>query len=290
MSGVLVVANPSSGGADPKTLEVVRSALAPLGPVDLLTPSSLETFADELRPRARNADLVVVAGGDGTLNCTINALHDRLGETLLGLVPLGTGNDLARTLGVPDDPLEAARAIVEGDERHIDVGRARGPDLERLFVNACIGGFPVEMNEAIDADLKRRLGPAAFWVGGAKAAAKLPRTTVWLDGIEVPDCLAAGVGNGRTSGGGLAVWPEATIDDGLLDGCAMAAANHAGAARLAAKLVAGSHAELEDVAMSRGEVITIESEPSMEINVDGELLGLHTPATFEVAGRLRMRL
>jgi diacylglycerol kinase (ATP) len=101
--------------------------------------------------------------------------------------------------------------------------------------------------------------------------------------------VAAGVGNGQTCGGGIRVWPSAAIDDGLLDGCALGASNHAAAVALAAKVKRGSHEELESVVTARAEKITIRSEPDIGINVDGELIGLRTPATFERVGAFRMR-
>ncbi|MDQ3953367.1 MAG: YegS/Rv2252/BmrU family lipid kinase, partial [Actinomycetota bacterium] len=242
----------------------------------------------DLTEAARDAEVVVVAGGDGTLNHAVNALADRLDEVRFALVPLGTGNDFARTLGVPDDPAEAARLVAGGGIRSFDLGRASGGGVSRLFVNACMGGFPVHVDEAIDEETKRVLGPLAFWVGGAKAATGLRRSTIRIDGIEVPDCVAAGVGNGRTCGGGIAVWPDADPADGSLDGCALGAPNAAAAIRLLLKVRAGEHAGLDGVGTVRGPRIEIDADPPIELNVDGELVGLTTPATFEIAGRLSM--
>jgi diacylglycerol kinase (ATP) len=208
---------------------------------------------------------------------------------VLALVPMGTGNDLARTLSLPLEPVDAARAIVAGAAGEIDLCHASGAGAERLFVNACMGGFPVEVNSAIDEDLKSRLGPLAFWFGGARAAAALTRTTVTMNGVGVDDCVAVGVGNGRTCGGGLAVWPRAAPDDGLLDGCALPATNHAAALRLAAKVRSGTHEELDEVRVERASSVHISSDPAVELNVDGELVGLRTPATFEVVGRVRIK-
>ena len=267
----------------------IRATLERLGPVQVIAPSSLETFADEVTRLEAASDLLVIAGGDGSMNLTVNALAGRLDDVVLALIPMGTGNDLAGTLEIPTDPGEAAERVLSGVEKAIDVGRATGPDVERLFVNACVGGFSVDMNEAIDDKLKKKLGPAAFWVGGAKAAAQLHRATVHLNDMEIPDCLAAGVGNGRTSGGGLPMWPTARIDDGLLDGCALPASNHLDAAKVGAKLKTGSHAELEGVETTRAPTIHIDADPVMEINVDGELVGLTTPATFEIVGKVRVR-
>jgi YegS/Rv2252/BmrU family lipid kinase len=270
-------------------MDRVVGTLDALGEVRLCQPQSLEDFDREVRDAASSAEMVIVAGGDGTMNCTVNALEDRLDELVLALVPMGTGNDLARTLELPLDAEDAARTVVEGSIRSIDYARASGQGVRRLFTNACMAGFPVAVNEAITVGTKRRLGPVAFWLGGARAAAELERSAVHLNGLEVADCVAAGVGNGKTCGGGIPMWPDAAPDDGVLNACALGAPNHARALQLAARVKSGSHEKLEGVATELASRITMEADPPMEINVDGELVGLTTPATFEIAGRLRVR-
>lgn len=284
---VLLVSNPSSGSSEPEVIDEVAAILGRLGDVRRVEPS-LESFAETLRAAARDSSLVVTAGGDGTNNQTVNALADRFDDLRFALVPLGTGNDLARTLGIPREPTDAAEAIVEGAERSIDVSAASSAGAERLFVNACMGGFPVEVDEALDPDLKERLGPIAFVIGGVKAAGDLERSQVKLNGLEVADCLAVGVGNGRTCGGGVEVWPQADPGDGALDGCALPAANAAAAARLAAKVKLGSHEEIADVKFERASKIFIDADPRVEFNVDGELIGLETPVTFETVAKIKI--
>jgi diacylglycerol kinase (ATP) len=255
-----------------------------------VAPKTLETFASEVSEAARQAALVVVAGGDGTFNLAVNALSNRLDDLVLGLVPMGTGNDLARTLRIPRDPRVAARAVVEGAERAVDLCRARGGDVDRLFVNACMGGFPVEVNEAIDSDLKSKLGPFAFWVGGVRALKDITRYTVEMNDLRLEDVVAVGVGNGRTCGGGVEVWPGADPTDGRLEGCALSAAGVAQALELAAKVKGGRHTDRAGVETCSAARIEISGEPEIEFNLDGELVGLETPATFEVANKFTMRL
>lgn len=287
---VVLVANRESGGSDGRIRGELRHILEAIGPVTSIEPSSAEELEAELPIAARGAQLVVVAGGDGTVSAAANALGDRLEELSFGLIPMGTGNDLARTLELPDDPLEAARVVAEGAERGLDVGRASGRGGSRLFLNACLGGFPVRMNEAVSPDLKKRLGPAAFWVAGARAAIELVRTTVVLDGAEVSDCIAVGVGNGKTCGGGLEMWPDADPGDGVLDGCALAAPSRIAAARVAVKLETARHEELVEVRTDRAPSLTVTSEPPIEMNVDGDLVGLKTPASFELVARTSFRV
>lgn len=276
----LVVGNPSSSGF---TDEVRDGIARELPGAEWFTPGE-----GSLADAARDAELVVIAGGDGSLNHAVNDLADRLDEVRFGLIPAGTGNDFARTTGISSDPAEAARAVVAGSERTFDVARASGGGVTRLFVNACMGGFPVQVDEAIDEDTKDRLGPLAFWVGGAKAATDLRKSVVTIDGVQLPDCVAAGVGNGRTCGGGIPVWPAADPSDGVLDGCALAVPSVGAAARLLLKVRSGEHEDLDTVRTSRGRRIEVDADPPIELNVDGELVGLTTPATFEVCGTFRL--
>lgn len=287
---VLLVTNPSSGSAAKHEKDDLIGALSALGPVDVVEPASLDDLPSELLAASRGRDLVVSAGGDGTLNCTVNALRDVLGDVTLALLPMGTGNDLARTLGVPGDPLDAARGLTEGREIELDVGHASGQGAERLFVNACMGGFPVQVDDALADGEKERLGAAAFLWGGAKALSDLARSTVTLNGVDVPDCVAAGVGNGKTAGGGIEIWPEADPTDGMLDGCALPASGPADLVRLGAKLKLGDHTDLPGAITERGTNLAIGSEPGIEINVDGELIGLRTPASFEIFTKVRVLL
>lgn len=287
---VLVISNASSGSSDGELLEGVTGALAPLGDVIGVQPESVDTFDEEVRAAAVGVGVVVSAGGDGTFNCTVNALSDRFDDLIFALIPMGTGNDLARTLELPEDAVVAATRLVEGREIMLDVARAAGPSVQRLFVNACMGGFPVAANEAIDEDTKKRFGPVAFWVGGVKAATDLVRSRVSVNGDSIDEVVAVGVGNGRTCGGGVELWPSARPDDGALNVCAMPADNVASALRLAARVKAASHESIPDVYTTTGARIEITAEPAIEFNVDGELIGLKTPASFELVGRLRMRV
>ncbi|MDP9068622.1 MAG: hypothetical protein M3N53_09825 [Actinomycetota bacterium] len=282
---VLLITNLASGGAAKHDRDEIVGALEVLGDVVTVEPSSLENFDREVQAAAVGRDLVVAAGGDGTFNCTINALQRHLDDLRFALIPMGTGNDLARTLELGDDPVVVARGFAQGRERPLDVSVASGVGAERFFVNACMGGFPVQVNEALDEGEKEKLGAAAFIWGGVKALADLERSTVRLNGESVPDCVAAGVGNGKTCGGGIAVWPDADPGDGRLEACALGAEGPVALAKLAAKLKLGDHRELEGVVTDSGGKIRIDADPQIELNVDGELIGLKTPATFEVVDK-----
>jgi diacylglycerol kinase (ATP) len=289
MSHVVLVSNPKSGSSDDEALERVAKHLSEIGEVIRVAPGSVDSFADELDEPVDGAAAVVVAGGDGTLNHAVNGLRDKLDETQLGLVPMGTGNDLARSMGIPLEPGEAAAAIVSGRSRPLDVGIARSAGAERLFVNACMGGFPVSVDEAMEGPIKERLGPFAFWVGGAKALTDLIRYEVSVGDRRWEGLLALGVGNGKTAGGGIRVFPQADPCDGRLDICALAADSVADGLRLVTRLRSGEHVELPTVDHVPMERFTVEATPQMEFNVDGELVDMVTPVEFCVFGSTRLR-
>ena len=282
----LIVTNPTSGGSKDLPLDALVAAAGP--DTSVVTPRSVTTFRAEVTAAARGAERIVVAGGDGTLNNAVNAFDYRFSSICWGLVPAGTGNDLARTLGLPDDPMEALEVALGDKTTEIDVGVAKGEGMSRLFANACMGGFPVQVDEATSEDMKERFGPFAFWVAGARAATKLDRTTVTVNGKTLDDCVAVGVGNGRSCGGGIEVWPDADPSDGILDACAVAIPRPAAAAKLIPRLLRGTHEGIDEVAMDRGSTIVVESDPPIEFNVDGDLVGLKTPVAFEVAGTLEI--
>lgn len=287
---LLFVCNPASGSADDEILGEIEQRLTALGDVVRFVASSHEAFEEELRTAAQDLELVVVAGGDGTFSLTVNALRDRLDDVTFALIPLGTGNDLATTLGLPDDPNEAAAALAHGKEKRLDVGRVKGAAGEWLFINACVGGFSVDVDEALEEGTKRKLGRLAFWVGGLKAATDVTRYRARVDDRDFEDCVVAGVGIGRTVGGGLELWPEARPDDGQLDAAIIAAPTLRAGAKAAMKVKGGTHAEDDDVTMLSDTAFDLDAEPAMEFNVDGELVGLTTPLSFEVAGSYRMRV
>jgi lipid kinase YegS len=163
-------------------------------------------------------DLVIAAGGDGTVNEVVHGLMDlsTAARPVLGVVPLGTANDFAIGCGIPHDPEEALALCMEGKATPVDVGKAN----EHWFLNAASIGFGAEITATTPLELKRVLGPAAYGVMGAILAANLHH---YRGRLTLPDREITGsgpvaiVGNGRQAGGGLQVTPRARVDDGLLD-------------------------------------------------------------------------
>src|SRR4051812_34169890 len=163
----LLIVNPSAGArARSDTVARVVSAVGQLGwHLDVrhtLARGDATRFAAEAS--ARGVPFVLVAGGDGTLNEAIQGLADS--ATAVGQIPLGTVNIWSRELALPHDPVEAARELVAGEVRRIDLGRANG----RYFLLMAGLGFDAEAIHAIEGETKRRFGPAALFLVGALAA------------------------------------------------------------------------------------------------------------------------
>lgn len=274
MNRLLVVTNAAAGSTDDERVDAALAVLRAAADVRVDTcadPGDLDRLLDGLGDRT-----LVLAGGDGSVHAAVATLRRR-GELSpdrpLGLVPLGTGNDLARTLGIPLDPAGAARALLTGRPRPLDL---LVDDTGGVVVNAVHLGVGAEAAEKAGA-LKERLGKAAYAVGSVLAGAG---STGWDLRVEVDGeplhtdepVLMVGVANGRTIGGGAELAPDAAPDDGLLD--VVVATSTGPLARLGfgVALREGGHVEREDVVAVRGRTVTVTGEP-FPLNADGELDG-----------------
>jgi diacylglycerol kinase (ATP) len=253
--------------------------------LDVRQSSSSKSLANVIHDCAEHADAVVVAGGDGTVNGSIAALIDA-GKPV-GILPFGTANDLALTLGIPADPLAAAGIIANGNLRPIDVGKVN----DAYFLNVASVGLSVNIAKRQDEQLKRQWGVFSYVVATVdtlSAAERFAATITCGDRTERVLAYQVAVGNGIHYGGGLMVSPDARIDDGLLDVYAIETTSIANLIALAPKLRNGTLVERDDVAFFRGATARIETDKPMPINTDGEVT-TKTPAEFSVlAGALKV--
>jgi len=226
-------------------------------------------------------DLVVVGGGDGTVSAAAGLVAGT--DVTLAVLPLGTANDLARTLQIPDD-LATACAVGHGKVVDIDLGRANG----HPFVNVASVGLSVGVTEALTPALKKRLGPLAYPVATLRAyrrhepfRARLEFPDGDHESLELDDLLQVAVGNGRHYGGGNAVSPTAGIDDHLLDVYAVVRGrlrDHVSIARLLKDGSFVHHERVHHVTTRRMRLVT---DPPLPGNLDGEI-AVETPCVFEV--------
>ncbi|UFN44978.1 lipid kinase [Nocardioides okcheonensis] len=229
---------------------------------------------------AATPDLLVVGGGDGTIGCAAARVAHT--GTALGVLPLGTANDFARTLGIPTALPAAVRTLTEGHVVDVDLGRVDG----RAYLNVASLGLSVAVTRRLTPGLKRRLGRLAYPVATLRAyrshrpfAARLELA----DGatLELEDLLQVAVGNGRHYGGGLTVSPTASIDDHLLDVYAVERGRLRDHVSLARLLRTGHLVEHERVHHVTARRIRLVTDEPLEVNLDGEIAAT-TPATFEV--------
>jgi diacylglycerol kinase (ATP) len=222
-------------------------------------------------------DTVIAAGGDGTITEVVDGLATLERPPRLGLLPLGTGNDLARTLAIPFDIKEAALALLAERERRIDLVDVQGDDGASTFaINVAAGGFSGDVDEALTAESKKRWGPLAYVWTAVKVFPEItPYHTrlTWDDGtVEELDALNIVVANGRTVGGGRQVAPLANPEDGLLDVVIVHFGTTLDLAVVGARIVAGDYLADDLVTFRRAAAVRIESTPPMLWNADGELV------------------
>lgn len=234
------------------------------------------------RAMADGPDLLVVGGGDGTVSCAAGVVAGT--DTVLGVIPLGTANDLARTLEIPTDVASACATIADGKVVDIDLGRADG----RPFLNVASIGLSVGVTDALSPTLKRRLGPLAYPVAAVLAYRHHRPFTARLefpDGdhptLELDDLLQVSVGNGRHFGGGATVAPHADIDDHTLDVDVVEKGRLADHVSMARLLRTGHFIEHEKVHHRGTRRVRLVTDRPQRINMDGELVG-ETPVTFDV--------
>ncbi|HEV2805897.1 MAG TPA: diacylglycerol kinase family protein [Chthoniobacterales bacterium] len=289
MPGISVILNPSAGSA--ADLDDIVAKISRLRGVDIrLTtkPGSAARFAKTALAKGRR--MIIAAGGDGTLNEVINGIGENLGGAAVGLIPLGTGNDFARTIGVPADIEQALELIRAGETRPVDLVRVTSDEV-RYFVNVSAGGFSGLVNEKLTPQMKKTWGPLAYL---RSAAAALPdlrayQTTLAFDNAESLriELYNVVVANGRYVAGGTLIAPDASIDDGLLDIVLIPKRPAGELAMLAAQVALGTHLTSDAIVFRRAAKLTVNSKPGMWFNVDGELVG-NEPARFEILpGALR---
>lgn len=234
---------------------------------------------------AAGAEVIVAAGGDGTAHAVLNALAPRFDRVCLGVLPLGTGNDLCRTLGMPEDPVTALAALDAGREHRLDVLAIDTPTERTYSLNLASGGFSGQLREALTADVKATWGPLAYLRGAAGVVTDLTgyRCRFTFDGGEVLEVEALNVivANGRFAARGWAVASRADPEDGLLDVVIVRYGEWLDLASVAAALLAGTYEDDERVIHRRARSVRIESDPPMPWSVDGEPAD-GSPVTFTV--------
>lgn len=248
--------------------------------IDVIEPPKEDrrSSSDLIRAWADGIDLVIVGGGDGSLNAAAPGLMSS--GLPLGVLPLGTANDFARTLGISNDLQQAVKIIAAGHRREVDLGEVNG----HLFFNVSSIGFSATLARHLTAESKKRWGTFGY----ALAAFKLLKqsrpfsASIEHDGVtEKVKTVQVSVGNGRFYGGGMTVEQSAAPDDGLLDVYSLEVAHWWQMIALLPALRRGTHGRWRKVRTLSTTALTLTTRHPHDINADGELIG-QTPARFTI--------
>ncbi|HVF29131.1 MAG TPA: diacylglycerol kinase family protein [Pyrinomonadaceae bacterium] len=276
-----LIVNPVSGtDAAPDYLQTINERLREsLGEMDIvMTVAAGDASASAAQAARDGYERLFVGGGDGTLNEVINgvaSVEGGLGRITFGLIPLGTGNDFAGALGIPEDVDAAINVLLEDRVLEVDVGMLN----DRHFVNVSAGGFIAEVSDAVNPQLKTVAGKLAYLIGGAQVLMEYEHAGLRLRVIENERVVEREMGmemfavcNSRLVGGGRLIAPQAIINDGLLDVCIVEAMPTLDFINLLSSVSGGTHVEDPRVAYFRAREIDLHFDRTIKVNTDGEVL------------------
>ncbi len=284
--------NQGSGKAE--CVGELRAAIQSLPTTWVELTRDVDIHAEIENSLSSGCDVVIAAGGDGTVNAVVNALMkiDEDRRPRLGIIPLGTANDFSGTLAIPDTVTEAAELLFTTRTTLVDVVRISGVGFERYYANVAAGGNCVRVSEQLTDELKRRWGPLSYVRGsiGVLADMETYRITADIDGecFDRLDSWAVLVANGRTNAGRIEVAPEASPHDGMLDVVIIKDGGVMDMVDIVSGNLTGSFLECDQIIFRQAKRLKLRSDPPMRFTLDGEVID-EEPVEFNVvAGALRI--
>lgn len=226
----------------------------------------------------RKYDVVVAAGGDGTINEVVNGLAEQEYRPRLGIIPTGTTNDFARALQIPRDIDSAVDVILKNDTIPVDIGRMN----DSYFINIAGGGRLTELTYEVPSKLKTVLGQLAYYLKGIEMLPSIHPAEV---SIEYDGKLFEGeimlflIGLTNSIGGFEKLAPDSSINDGLFTLMILKKTNLAEFIRVASLALRGEHINDPNLIYTKANHIKVKSPQKMQLNIDGEYGGL-LPAEF----------
>ena len=278
-----VIVNPTAGGGRAlRALPAIRTELDRLGAdYRVIETASADHARKEAVAAVGAGEKVGALGGDGLLGTVAGDLCGS--EVPLAILPGGRGNDLARVLGIPTDPTEAARVAVEGEERAIDVGEANG----KTFVGIASLGVDSDANRIAN-EAKLVKGNLVYLYAAVRALAQWRDANfeVTVDGRPhtFRGCQVV-VGNSKAYGGGMYALPHAELDDGLLDVLVTTHKRKLGLLKLTVKSFTGSHVDDPVLRFLRGREVEVRADRPFDVYADGDPVA-ELPVKIRVAERV----
>lgn len=290
---IIILTNPSAGGGKARRglCEAVDALHRSGEDPQILESLGVKHLAQLAREsRAKKPDVIVSAGGDGTLQHVLNGLFP--GEVSLGIIPLGRGNDFARGLGIPSDPRAAAELLLKGKTRVIDLARAghaegaarRIESQPIIFAGIAGVGFDSMVNRYVNERARLFRGRLVYAWSLARCLGTYRPQPIELTSDAQNfsgEVMFAVVGNNTSYGDGIRITPRAVLDDGLLDVCVVPAMSKWELLRWVPGAYRGEHLAHHGIIYFKASRITLKSSARLELFADGEFL-TELPATIEV--------
>lgn len=287
----VVMWNPSAGSAGQAA--DFRTLLESMPQLVIREPGGREAAIEAtIREAEQGAEVIVAAGGDGTVSSVVEGILRAESDPLLGILPLGTGNDLARALGLPLTPRESLQVLSDGTASTIDVMAATSSSEARVSANMLTGGNTGRYLAHMTDDIKQRWGPFCYLRGVIDVVSDLQTYRIGItcdDGPEETfDALNVFFANGRFSGGGLAVSPDAVLDDGRVDVIVVRDGDPGDIASLTAEYFAGDFFSHHLVEFRRAQSVKIIADPPLPLTADGDEVGTTPLSVCVLRERLRV--
>ncbi len=282
MKPMHLIWNPASGaGFGEKAYRTVTALLDKKGIPYVSHRTERKGHPTELASNAvsAGAETVIVFGGDGSIReAGVSLVHT---DTVMGIIPCGSGNDLVRTLKIPTDPAKALDVILSGSVRNMDAGSANG----KTFLNVSGFGFDVDVLGR-DRELRAKgfRGGYSYTISLLGTLKNLPVRKVRLTCAETSaeyDSLIVAVGNGAFFGGGMHITPGADVFDGKFNVCIVHDVNRLNILPTLLKFASGRHVDLDYVDYFQTSELTCECDPVSDLELDGEIMP-GTPVTYKV--------
>lgn len=282
MKRARLIYNPTAGR------ELVRRHLAEI--LENLEEAGYETSAyatkakgdatkEATRAALNHYDLVIAAGGDGTVNEVVNGLVEQEHRPMLGILPMGTSNDFAHAIGIPKNIHKAIEALAKGEPKPVDIGRMN----DRYFINISAGGIMTELSYEVPSKLKTALGQLAYYIKGMEKLPGLKPVHVEIEAngrIWDEELMLFLVANSPIIGGFDKLAPKADVSDGLFDVILLKKCSILELGKLLTLAMRGEHLEDPRVIHFKTDHLSIRGD-AVSINVDGELGGT-SPCEYQL--------
>ena len=236
------------------------------------TERSGDATKEAERALEQEYDLLIVAGGDGTLNEVVNGIAEQPNRPKLGIIPMGTVNDFGRALHLPSNIMKAVDVIVNGHTTQVDIGKMNS----RYFINLAAGGKLTEVSYETPSKLKSIVGPFAYYIKGFEMLPQMKAVDIRIeydDEIFQGEALLFLLGLTNSMAGFEKLVPDAKLDDGYFTLIIVEKANLAELGHIMTLASRGEHTKHPKVIYKKAKSVSISSFANMQLNVDGEYGG-----------------